>query len=921
MFKPSPVNGAEKSKVTNVQFGNSIIEANVNKADVSNWTEFKNALEDPSIENIFVSENLQATSVATVNGNKTIEFNHKSINILSRYITINAPNKVTISNISIGGSTSNTYVFNGTGELIFKNDVSSSEKNQANIANMSGGNLIFDGVTMTFDNHSNYNVAVAAKNFTITNASTITSTAEKFYGITNAQDDGAKILIDKGSKVVTTSLKSATGNGRGQVWDIRRRADFYMDGEGTMLSVTGDGKQRADNGGIFLVQADHSTINVLNGATLDVHSLHTSAILLQSQGGIFNVDNDSEVNAVQDGDNNYTLGSTIRFRIRGGMTFNVTNKSKINIEKKSGNAPAIRMYGGGNAINISGASDFMVHNVGDGVNRDGGGDNRNQGILYTTGAGNSFKAVDEDSNISIISESGIPFDSKGTDLNIDIGQGSYFVARGKTSSINAGIFNSGKLTFMMDTVKYFDFRNGNKGNIFSSANTSTFVSKQSDLSVWEKNRGFNQSASKSWNNVDFELNGTNLANLQSSTSPTMIQNFDKMTNYSRMSANNQRAIVDDIRVPTDADQSVFAHVSVPGGKYDPPQSSNDGENSAQIGIYAPDGKSLYKLSGTTNTLSIYGEPEEPGWVKVTLPDDKFLAENQKVKVLSAWRGTVDDPPELITPSLPEDIKTDEEKVYAVVPPKPVVLETKDIDSLSKEIFGNGTPDTTAYLYLNDNDTGIKTEVSRDGKFRLPLPDKLVKGDKVQILLQDKKGLAKNVINPPYTNSKIGNIEPIKEFSYHDTKFLPGTSLYVIGQLTLAETPQTFDFGTQKISTSRQTFWPEIKGNLIVTDTRDNSEGWQIKLSEETPFIPEDKDKSNLNSILYYQDEKQEKPLSKDAIIIYEQDVSADGKYVITDGWGKENNKGIKAEVPVENQLLGSYTSVLNWSMEMVPNNS
>uniref|UniRef100_UPI001ED8C3B6 hypothetical protein n=1 Tax=Enterococcus mundtii TaxID=53346 RepID=UPI001ED8C3B6 len=38
-----------------------------------------------------------------------------------------------------------------------------------------------------------------------------------------------------------------------------------------------------------------------------------------------------------------------------------------------------------------------------------------------------------------------------------------------------------------------------------------------------------------------------------------------MTAYSRISANNARAVVDELRVPTNADKSIFGHVSIPEG--------------------------------------------------------------------------------------------------------------------------------------------------------------------------------------------------------------------------------------------------------------------------------------------------------------------------------------------------------------------
>lgn len=883
---------------------------------VNTWDDFKKALQDTNITNVSVNSKLTANSNITVAGNKIIEFNTNMIDIKTNYITVSAPYSVHVSNLVFSGTNLNTYNFRGNGSIYFSGKLNSTADNLSNIASMDGGSITLDSLDMNFDNKTNTQESLTAKYLTITNQSNIVTEVEKFFGSTAATNKDGKILIDKQSTVTNNSLKNSSGNGRGQVWNLTRKTEFSIVGNGTHLSVTGDGKQRADNGGIFLLQADNSVINVLDGAHLDVHSFNTSAILLQSSYGVFNVDNNSAVNVVQDDDANYTLGAAIRFRIRGNMTFNISKGSKINVLKKKGTAPAIRMYGGNNKINISGASDFIVHNMGNGTYLDGGTDARNQGIVYTSGGGNSFDVKDEDSNISIVADYGPTIDSGTNSLDVLIDKGTYFVARGGTSNNAAGIFNSGLLNFQMKSVKYFDFRNTNKGSIFKASNVnSTFFSSDSNITTWKKSSNLSGGADFTWNQVDFQLKGRDLNTIDSSTSQNMITNWGATSNYSRISANNQAAIVDQLRIPTNADKSIFAHISIPEGKYDAPLPASNNTASLEISISNSNDNVVEKRIGTTQTLSIYGDSRERGWVQVNLSNGDFLTENYKVKVTSAWLGSgLENESSKISGE--KNIKTNEVNVFGIIPPKPAIISNK-IESDTKILNGSATPNTKVFLDINGLDSGITSVVQNDGKFSLKLPETIKKGDKLQILLQDNKGAATGVIGPPITNSLAGNIEPKEDLIYHDATFSAGAIIYVTGSLTLSEIPNTFDFGISKISNRESVIWPTIQGGLSVTDTRGSSNGWQVKLSMDTPPTS---NTEVLQDILYYQNDGTDTLLGNNEIVVFEKNISSDGVYKISDNWGEDKRTGIKAKIPVEKQKKGNYTATLRWSLTNVPGN-
>lgn len=92
--------------------------------------------------------------------------------------------------------------------------------------------------------------------------------------------------------------------------------------------------------------------------------------------------------------------------------------------------------------------------------------------------------------------------------------------------------------------------------------------KNSNFAAWANGSNFDLEAEKYWNMVDFELTGSNFNTIRKTSDPESFNTSTfgpaGMTAYSRISANNARAVVDELRVPTNADKSIFGHVSIPG---------------------------------------------------------------------------------------------------------------------------------------------------------------------------------------------------------------------------------------------------------------------------------------------------------------------------------------------------------------------
>lgn len=884
------------------------------EVEVSKWDEFKAALTNESVTSVKVMADLSADSAGpTVKRAVAVDFAGHTLDIKSRYLTITDPGQVTLNNLKFTGASGGNLA-EGTGTLIFTGTITSLDGNQAGIINANAGTVIFDGVDMTYDRASRTTAAITTKNVTVKNGSQIVSNAIKFYLNDNSASDGAQIIIEGNSYVETNSNKDSNS---GQVWEMKRTSDFWVKGHSTLI-MNGNISDTGDDGGLFIINGEKTTLNVLEGSHLESHSKNSPAVLLQSKGGSFNVDNESTLKLQSDGQGN-TLGATLRFRLQGDMTFNINNQSKIEIEKTAKNAPAIRMYGNNNKINVSNGSDFIVKNKGDGTPRDPGADGRNQGIQYTAGSGSQFNLTGEDSSVEIIAENGAAIDAGNNDMQINAAEGTYFTTRGQTGGAARGIFNAGKLDFVMNKVKYFDFRNNRPGGgyIMESSNAASFSSTGSDVSFWEKGSDLDGDPLHQWYQLDFALEGTNFTKLTSTTNTEMQSEFGSLTNYSRMSANNQSAHLDELRVPTNADKFIYAHASIPEAKGEI-RDAFTGEVMVKIGLYDETGKEVAILEGESigESLAVYNDEGREGLFKIDAPNKEFLKTGYTLKVLEAWRGN--NGSAWIHQSKPEEITPDKPKVYDVTPADPVKI-TGDKDTIApseQELSGTGEVGDSVTLTLNGTATGATTTVDAKGDFTIALPSGMKKDDVIQVFLRDHAGLAE-VVKPPVTNDAEGNIEPAEAMHYHDADFAAATKLQVVGSLTLESVPDLVDFGTQKIMNKTQTYYPKVSGQLVVSDTRGSEKApWQLTLKEEIGLHSATNDLSGLMS--YKNKNGDVVTIGKEAQVVESRELAEDGSETISQDWGEEH--GLSLTVPVGKQLLGEYKGTLSWTLQDVPGN-
>jgi len=161
-------------------------------------------------------------------------------------------------------------------------------------------------------------------------------------------------------------------------------------------------------------------------------------------------------------------------------------------------------------------------------------------------------------------------------------------------------------------------------------------------------------------------------------------------------------------------------------------------------------------------------------------------------------------------------------------------------------------------------------------------------------------------------------ENYKDFPVNEHEI---TTIYkVAGKLELKEWPNEIDFGTQRVSNTTKSYWPTMKKNLVVRDTRGTKNSpWQLTVAEIVPLSLGEK---KLDGVLSYQSNKDTEPetLSKSAVIVETHTNASDGEFNTSHDWGQENEKGIKATIPVEQQKVGTYNGTLSWSLVSAPGN-
>ncbi|MCL2403680.1 MAG: hypothetical protein FWC86_05600 [Coriobacteriia bacterium] len=276
---------------------------------------------------------------------------------------------------------------------------------------------------------------------------------------------------------------------------------------------------------------------------------------------------------------------------------------------------------------------------------------------------------------------------------------------GRTAGVAAddGIIRStgGNVHFSMDNPQFYDFVNTRPGGgrVFSlgTSATNTFTATNSDISVWRRGVNvWNEDPDQHWTLIDFRLTGAHLRTITQVSPdrpayPDFVTYYNmsplnsrRMENFTRISGNNSRPIVNEALDLTNADRHVRALAETPQGRIrdSRPVWTNElwgnfthtcaltGRTEAITSNTLPLG-SLVRSNFHEELYEVEtGVKAVAGTLKMTHNDGRFLRAGDLYRIDSAWRSSSPDLPRNHAASnIPPAFEFAE--VRDVLPPVPV----------------------------------------------------------------------------------------------------------------------------------------------------------------------------------------------------------------------------------------------------------
>ncbi|OJG25455.1 fimbrial isopeptide formation D2 domain-containing protein [Enterococcus caccae] len=760
-----------------------------NPVNVNNWSSFVQAMHNPNYDEINLTADLTANSSfgTAMTRSVVINGNGHTINIgnTNSYPielgTVADEQTISLVNINLTGTNNSirqafvkTAANGGANWNIIFENINLPEGNRTSLAYAPNALVKITGTS------SFYNTGAALRReFIIAHKLYITDRAKlsgsfksDFY---NSALANSEVIIDKASQIqFSSSARFFSLSGANSEIKVYGDTSMATRTGNTNLQLESTSTETADSGGLFNFNTGRYGppvhFSVSDYATVTAHSQSpsnsTPVVMIEATNTQFNVANNSYMEMISNGQST-THGATMRFRYSGNSSFNLSGNSTMKITKTQGSQAAIRMNGGGNAVNVSSGSKFFVAAHGSGrpsnPSATGGTDasafQNNQAIVFlnelATSPADSFTLSGKNSVVKLDAKLGPAIDA-ARDVDVVVGKDSFFETIGNTGGRAIFYSGSGKVNFQMNEPMFYDFRNNAEttGGDLLSANSSNsmFESINSDVSFWKKGSNLNGSPYYDRSLVTYKLLGTNLG-LSVSPDNDFTMKFGNMgssiNQYSRIAANNSSPIVDDLRIPTNSDKFIYGHISVAEGFDDNGnriiRDSWDNEAQVKVKLEFPNGTSKI-IQGTTyeGPSTIYESTNQKGYFKIPLDD--FIPAGTKVSIEEAWRGPANATEQHKHTSGAEDIKVPVVETIDVTPPTQAVVST-EINNATKQLSGTSDENgSKVFIKVNgqwlkgSNGQAVTTVVSNE-KWTLNLPKYVTKSDKVDVYLKDTTSIS------------------------------------------------------------------------------------------------------------------------------------------------------------------------------------
>lgn len=953
----------------------------INVQNAFNYNEFKKHLENPNVSVINLTGDIDVSSAL---GNR--------IEVAPRDLIIEGGKKAdgTRYNIKQNGNSSRSYSmmkFKNTknATVTFRNVNMISESGNSLLTETGGSGewkAVFENVNKEMDVENEVKSydgrLVNAKNVHVVFKETVNFITETESIISEAKS----VTVNKNASV---SLKT-----KGIVYDtsqvgaklhIRSGGNLFVFGNGTtaksVVIFTGnnsevlvegrfmigsDRKVIGRNVGLIKIVGNDSKFNVKDGATVGFSHNQGSILHMKSQNGEVNISGEgTKVEfLVQEGNGDYD--APIHFEDGDNYKLNVSDHALFKVKKEAGQAAGIIFgTGSGHKVTTTSGGKFHIHNKGSGVAVDPSGPKARNQALHFNGTVPEFNLTGKGSEVSLVADSGVAMHMTDGGV-IKANEGTIFVARGKTKRDDRGVIDTGgvedkaQTQILLTNPAFYDFRNENtKGMVFHVGFKAEIIGNRIDLAGWQRGENIDLNGPSAFhysNIVQYKYIQADFTSLIASTSTELTALHSKggaypngLKEFARVSGNVAEAVVDDLYQPTDADQEIYAHVSVDEGIFGQRDILTD-EAEVDIELTKKSDGTIQTLKGKTigqdqypeqDAYEIYGKPVDSkkgafGWAKIKLPNNAYLEAGDTLKVVGARIKAAN---HTERESEADNLFSETKTVIDVTPPTPTEIDNVELTEYSKSLEGTLTEeDAVVSVEVNREDDNGEIVYDRENNtFTYTFTNPLNVDDKVQVFFSDTSGPAEGLGDEadrpdrPETNTDFGNKNPRDSIIYHDKIFYQAPVITVTkepGELKFDSVPDNLHFDV-KVKPYKECYFVDkekLGQPLVIIDDRpaETKKGWKLKAKMEGSLTAIDDSKKILGASLIYRDGSIDKTLTDDGYEVVKSHVHEEEdtteRWDLSSAW-KEDGDGIFIDIE-PGALKADYQGQVNWILEDAP---